>query len=60
MGNKKNDVIYYRNLQQFIQNGLVLKKIHRGVQILQKPWLKKYIDLNTLHKQNAKRKIFFN
>jgi len=44
-------------LQQCIQNGLVLKKIYRGVQFLQKPWLKKYIDLNTLHRQNAKNKF---
>jgi len=54
---KKNYVIHYRNLQQCIQNGLVLKKIHRGVQFLQKPWLKNYIDLNTLHRQNAKNKF---
>jgi len=37
LGNKKNYVIHYRNLQQCIPNGLVLKKIHRGVQFLQKP-----------------------
>jgi len=43
-------------MQQCIQNGLVLKKIHRGVQFLQKPWLKNYIDQNTLHRQNAKNK----
>jgi len=44
-------------LQQRIQNGLVLKKIHRGVQLLQKPWLKNNVDLNTLHRQNAKNKF---
>jgi len=57
LGNKTNYVIHYRNLQQCIQNGLVLKKIHRCVQHLQKPWLKYYIDLNTLHTQNAKNKF---
>jgi len=44
-------------LQQCIQNGLVLKKIHRRVQFLQKPWLNNYIDLNTSHMQNAKNKF---
>jgi len=57
LGNKKNYVIHYRNLQQYIQNGLVLKKINRGVQFLQKPWLKNYTDLNTLHRRNAKNKF---
>jgi len=37
LGNKNNYVIHYRNFQQCIQNGLVLKKIHKGVQFLQKP-----------------------
>jgi len=36
---------------------LVLKKINRGVQFLQKPWLKNYTDLNTLHRRNAKNKF---
>jgi len=53
LGNKKNYVMHYRNLQQCIQNGLVLKKIYRVVQFLQKSWLKNNIDLNTLHRQNA-------
>jgi len=57
LGNKKNYVIDYRNLQQCIQNGLVLKKIHRGVQFLQKPSLKNYIGLNTFHTKNAKNKF---
>jgi len=46
---KKN----YKTLQQCIQNGLVLKNIHKEDQFLQKPWLKRYIDLNTLNRQNA-------
>jgi len=37
LGNKKNYVIHYRNLQQCMQNGLALKKIHRCVQFFQKP-----------------------
>jgi len=36
---------------------LVLKKIHSGVPFLQKPCLKNYIDLNTLHGRNAKNKF---
>jgi len=34
LGNKKNYVIHYRNLQQCIQNGLKLKKIQTGVHFL--------------------------
>jgi len=45
LGNMKNYVIQYRNLQQCIQNGLVLKRTI--VQFLQKSWLINYIDLNT-------------
>jgi len=58
LGNKKYYVIHYRNFQQCIQNGLVLKKIHRGVQFLQKPWLNNYNDLNTLHTNKSEKDFF--
>lgn len=44
---KKNYVIHYKMLKLALENGLVLKKIHRILQFKQAPWLKAYIDLNT-------------
>lgn len=53
--NKTKYVIHYRMLQFVLQNGLILKKVHRVVQFNQSPWLKPYIDLNT----NFKRSVIF-
>ncbi|XP_011068914.1 PREDICTED: uncharacterized protein LOC105154849 [Acromyrmex echinatior] len=43
----KRYVVYYRNLQQCIQHGLYIKKIHRILRFAQSPWLHGYIELNT-------------
>ncbi|XP_037806202.1 uncharacterized protein LOC119600179 [Lucilia sericata] len=54
LNNKTNYVIHYKNLQQCIENGLILKKIHRILKFNQSDWLKKYIDLNNQHRTLAK------
>lgn len=51
---KLNYVCHYLILQQAIQNGLVLKKVHRVLKFEQECWLKPYIDLNTIKRQQAK------
>ena len=44
---KKNYVIHIQALNQALQHGLRLERIHRAIEFDQSPWLKTYIDFNT-------------
>ena len=44
---KKNYVIHIQALNQALQHGLRLDRIHRVIEFDQLPWLKTYIDFNT-------------
>ena len=51
---KNNYVVHIRALKQALNNGLILKKVHRLIQFNQKAWLKEYIDINTELRKQAK------
>ena len=44
---KKEYIIYIRDLKQTLNQGLVLKKVDKVIKFDQKAWLKSYIDMNT-------------
>ena len=44
---KKSYVIHIQALNQALQHGLRLDRIHRAIEFNQSPWLKTYIDFNT-------------
>ena len=49
---KNNDIVHIRSLKQALDYGIILKKVHRVIQLNQEAWLKEYIDMNTeLRKQ---------
>ncbi|XP_025415269.1 uncharacterized protein LOC112686983 isoform X2 [Sipha flava] len=50
---KKNYIIHYKNLQQAIENGLVVEKVHKVIEFNQSLWLAKYISLNTEMRKKA-------
>ena len=44
---KNNYVLHYKNLKQYLKEGMILKKVHRGIKFYQSPWMKPYISKNT-------------
>ena len=41
-------------MKQALNNGLVLKNVHKVIQFNQETWLKEYIDMNTELRKQAK------
>ena len=51
---KKEFVIHVRNLKQALNQGIVLKKVHRIVKFNQRASLKPHFDMNTDLRKTAK------
>ena len=52
--NKNNYVVHYKTLMQYLNLGMELKKIHRGIKFVESDFLKPYIDKNTNLRTQAK------
>ena len=51
---KKNYLVHIKGSKQALNHGLILKKVHRVIQLNQKEWLKPYFNMNTKLKPEAK------
>ena len=51
---KNKYVLHYKNLMQYLNLGMKLKKIHRGIKFIECDFLKPYIDMNTNLRSKAK------
>ena len=51
---KTTYVVHIKALQFYLQKGMKLKQVHRGVKFKQRCWLKPWIDFNTEKGQVAK------
>ena len=50
---KKNYGVHYRNLQYYLSQGLIFKKVHRILELKQSDWMKPDIDFNTQKRKEA-------
>ena len=50
---KTKYVVHHRLLQEYINLGVNVTKIHRVIEFNESSWLKSYIDLNTTMRQRA-------
>ena len=46
-------VVHYRNLKQYLEMGMRLTDVHRGISFYESPWMKPYITKNTELRKTA-------
>ena len=54
---KKNYVVQIRYLKETLDHELILKKVHKIIQLNQEAWLKEYNDMNTKLRTAAKNNL---
>ena len=60
---KEKYIVHHENLKLYLELGLKVRKIHRGIKFREEPWMKSYIELNTdlrTKGQMILRRIFLN
>ena len=50
---RKNYVVHYRNLRQYLEMGMRITAVHRGISFYQRPWMEPYIRKNTELRKTA-------
>ena len=50
---RKNYVVHYRNLRQYLEMGMRLTAVHRGISFYQSSWMEPYIRKNTELRKTA-------
>ena len=50
---RKNYVVHYRNLRQYLEMGMRLTAVHRGISFNQSSWMEPYIRKNTELRKTA-------
>ena len=53
--NKRNYIVEGSALEFYMSQGMVLRKVHKKLRVLLKPWLKSYIEFNIEKRTEAKR-----
>ena len=50
---RKNYVVHYRNLRLYLEMGMKITAVHRGISFYQSPWMEPYIRTNTELRKTA-------
>lgn len=57
LSDKKEYIVYYKLLELYCSLGLVIKKIHRIITFKEKAFMKDYIEMNTLLRAEARKRL---